>query len=747
MGVPEQLRAEQDHIDRAYARIDELRRRAVDQAEESLKLSDTLPSTIADREAALAAHGVRRSRYVIGDQSICFGRIDTTSDEEFHIGRLGVSDAEGEPLLVDWRAPIAESFYRATPSDPRGLTRRRHIRMRGRTVVAIDDEALDRHSLDDDTALVGEAALLAALAAPRRGQMGDIVATIQAQQDEAIRAPLRGVLIVQGGPGTGKTAVALHRAAYLLYAHELELSVQGVLVVGPNKIFARYVENVLPGLGETGVRLATPGELVEGEEATALDPPDVAHAKGAASMVDTLRTTLWSRCRPLVEGEAIGFDRWRLEVLPTDTQRILDDVIARDLPYAQGRVAVFRGLLTHLVTQAEQAAQRSERAGQLSRHRFDAAVVRRRLSDDRSVKALTSRLWPRVTPAQLVDETLAAVGLTRGSAGRSVHDLALLDEATALIGEPPPVTKKTKAVPRIDAILERQLADMGLLPSCPVCGSELSPKGFDWMCTACEGNPRYRSEQVLVPLQVQQLNETIAHVTETFREAPTEHARTTWGHVLVDEAQELTPMQWRMLSRRCPTGSFTIVGDLNQTSGASSTVAWTDVARAINHERPAHVLTLDVNYRTPEEIMRVATEVLRAADSPVDPPRSVRSTGEAPVAVAAGSYADALARARGRAAAEVAARAAGTVVILVPRTEAPIVGPEALDERVVEMGVDQARGLEFDSVIVVEPSRFETHELYVALTRATARLAVVHSEPLPAGLKKVINEISTSAQK
>ncbi|MEY2474246.1 MAG: hypothetical protein QOK28_3575 [Actinomycetota bacterium] len=734
MGVPEQLRSEQDHVDRTYARIDVLRRQAVDQAAESLKLSDSMPSTVMDREALLAAHGVRRNRYVIGDQSICFGRIDTTTEEVFHIGRLGVSDAEGDPLMVDWRAPIAESFYRATPSDPRGLTRRRHIRMRARTVVALDDEPLDRDSLDaNDTGLVGEGALLAALAAPRRGQMGDIVATIQAQQDEAIRAPLRGVLVVQGGPGTGKTAVALHRAAYLLYAHELELSVQGVLVVGPNKIFARYVENVLPGLGETGVRLATPGELVAGADATATDSPEVARVKGAAAMVDTLRATLSPHCVPIDDTVHIGFDRWRLAVTPDDTQRILDEVRAVDRPYAEARVATYRALLTHLVAQAQAAADRSERAGQISRHRFDATVTRRRLGDDRAVRALTSRIWPRMTPAQLVDEVLEQLGLQRDDGARSVHDLALLDEADALIGHPPTSAEKTRKAPRIDAILERQLADMGLIPTCPVCGSELASKGFDWFCDTCEPKRSYKTEEVFAPLQVQQLNETIAHVTETFREAPEEEERTTWGHVLVDEAQELTPMQWRMLSRRCPTGSFTIVGDLNQASGASEASAWTHVTRTINDDRDAHVLTLEVNYRTPEEIMRVATEVLRAADSPVDPPRSVRSSGEEPSVVRVETFDDALAAARARAADEVASSDAGTVVVLVPRESAPVVGPEALDQRVVEMGVDQARGLEFDSVIVVEPGRFETHELYVALTRATARLTVVHSEPLPEG--------------
>ncbi|HUR78642.1 MAG TPA: UvrD-helicase domain-containing protein [Acidimicrobiales bacterium] len=741
MGIAEQIRSEQDHVDRTYERIDHLREEAVAQAAESLRLSDALPSTVADREAALAAHGVRRSRFVVGDQSICFGRLDTHDHEVFHIGRLGVSDEEGEPMLVDWRAPIAEAFYRATPSEPRGLNRRRHIRMRGRAVVALDDEPLDRDALDEsDTGLVGEAALLAALATPRRGQMGDIVATIQAQQDRAIRAPLRGVLVVQGGPGTGKTAVALHRAAYLLYAHELELSVQGVLVVGPNKIFARYVENVLPGLGETGVRLATPAELVEGAAVTTTDPPAVARAKGAAVMVEALRTTLRSRCEPIDEAVFIGLDRWRLEVTPQDSRRIIDDVLAAEVPYAEGRARAFRGLLAHLTSRAEEAADRSARVGQLSRHYFDARAIRSRLAEDQTVRALTSRIWPRVTPSQLVDETLDAAGLA-GAGGRSVHDLALLDEASELIGE---ATRRsaTPAVkgPRFDSILERQLADMGLLPSCPVCGSELASRGFDWLCQKCDPPKRWRSDQVLAPVQIQQLNETIAHVSETYREAPAAEARITWGHVLVDEAQELTPMQWRMLKRRCPTGSFTVVGDLNQASGTSSGVRWDEIGRMINHDREAEILTLEVNYRTPEEIMRVATEVLRAADCPVDPPRSVRSTGELPSVVRAATFDDALAVARRRGEDEIAASEAGTVVVLVPDEVAPIVNADALDQRLVEMGVDQARGLEFDSVIVVEPNRFGPHELYVALTRATARLTLVHADPLPPAIAATVGK-------
>lgn len=730
--VAEEIRAEQEHVDRTYARIDVLREAAVSRAADALRLTDSTPASIADREAALSAHGVRRSRFVIGNQSICFGRLDTHEAEIFHIGRLGVTDDEGDPLLVDWRAPIAEAFYRATSSDPRGMARRRHIRMHFRNVVGVDDEPLDREVLTNaDEHLVGEGALLAALATPRSGQMGDIVATIQGQQDEAIRASLHGVLVVQGGPGTGKTAVALHRAAYLLYAHELELSNQGVLVVGPNPIFSRYVENVLPGLGETGVRLVTIAELVEGATIGAVEGDDAARIKGAASMVETMQNALAARVRSLEEATSIGFDRWRLEVTPEDSQRIIDEVNAMALPYAQGRNATFRALLTHLTAEVERKSDASARAGQLSRHHFGERATRKRLSTDPDVKALTSRIWPRVTPAQLVDGVLRDLGFAASADARSVHDIALLDEAAVLIGEPPQKASRAKAGPRFDDVMERVLADMDLLPNCPVCGSELSSAGFDWICTKCDPPRAVRSESVLAPVQIQQLNETIARLTETYgTEAPVEE-RTTWGHVLVDEAQQLTAMQWRMLSRRCPTGSFTIVGDLNQASAASGGQSWTEIAESINPRRDPTLLTLEVNYRTPEEIMALATEVLRAADAPVDPPRSVRSTGEHPTVVTADSFADALAAARAQAEAERAATEAGTIVILVPEDIAPTVGPEVLDERVAEMGVDQARGLEFDSVFVVEPARFATSELYVALTRATARLTLVHSEPLP----------------
>ena len=291
MGVVEELRAEQGHIDRAYSRLDELRSSASSLAEDVIGLGQG--GSVADRidrDARVQLALARRAALSVGEQPLCFGRLDTDGGDRLYIGRLGVSDESGEPLMVDWRAPVAEAFYRATSADRRGVVRRRHIRMKGRRVVGVDDELLARQVNGAGRGLVGEAALLSSLEQARTGRMGDIVATIQAEQDAAIRAPLWGVLVVQGGPGTGKTAVALHRAAYLLYAHQFPLASQGVLVVGPNPVFCRYVGDVLPGLGETGVRLSTPAELVAAPAGAemAADAAEVAAAKADSGDGGTL---------------------------------------------------------------------------------------------------------------------------------------------------------------------------------------------------------------------------------------------------------------------------------------------------------------------------------------------------------------------------------------------------------------------------------------------------------------------------
>jgi len=735
LGTSDELRTEQEHIDRAYERIDQLRAAARSRAADALATSVKGGQTShrLDRDALVHASLERDAALQIGDQSLCFGRIDTVGGDRFHIGRLSVSDAAGEPLIVDWRAPVAESFYRATVHDPAGIVRRRHLRMHRRTVIAVDDEVLDRTGdAPADTELVGEAALLAALTQRRTGRMGDIVATIQGRQDRAIRAPMPGVLVVQGGPGTGKTAVALHRAAYLLYAHRLPLATQGVLVVGPNPVFCRYVENVLPGLGETGVRLSTAGNLVPEVEVTAVDSVADAAVKGDASMRDRLASTIVSHRRPLDATVAIPFGAWRLEVTPAESAALIDGVAADAAAHNAGRAVMARELVDLLVGKAGAALERAARVGYSGP---EAARDRRtlvgRLRETPEVAVLLERLWPRLTPGEVVDETIAAAGLVVRPA-RSEHDAALLDEAAVLLG--PRRRKVRREGPRrvvLDDALDRTLSELGMLPACPSCDAELALRDGMWECDLCERH--WQPDAVMTEVERRQLDEAIDRITGTYSAPTPEPERLeTFGHAVVDEAQDLTPMQWRVLHRRVPSGSMTIVGDLGQAKYPWTPSSWEAIASAAAPDAPASVLELEVNYRTPQEVMELAAAVLHAIDPARRPPRSVRSSGEPPRVVAVST--DVLAAARSEAAVEAAAVDGGRVAIVLPPTLAAPAGPSVLDDVIAELGIDDAKGLEFDSVVVVEPADFDLGSLYVALTRSTQRLTIVHSKALPAPL-------------
>ncbi|MGH9268014.1 MAG: HelD family protein, partial [Acidimicrobiales bacterium] len=299
MAAHPDLTEEQAHIDRAYARLEAMRQAALRLRQSALGPTAGTPAALEERDALMRSSLARLEQLRLGQESLVFGRIDRDTGERFHIGRLAVWDEDQEPVVVDWRAPAAEPFYRATGRHPLGLVRRRHFLTSGRRLVSIDDEVFD---LDAAAAasvtLAGEGALFAALERSRTGAMRDIVATIQAEQDEAIRAPLGGVLVVQGGPGTGKTAVALHRAAYLLYTHRFPLERQGVLVVGPNPLFLRYIDQVLPSLGETGVTLSTVAGLY-GTRPTGLDTPEAARVKGDARMTKVIARAVRDRQRAL----------------------------------------------------------------------------------------------------------------------------------------------------------------------------------------------------------------------------------------------------------------------------------------------------------------------------------------------------------------------------------------------------------------------------------------------------------------
>lgn len=748
--VIDEIAAEQAHLDNAYARLALSRR-------EAAALPDVLSP--ADRggahqdrllRAAAMEFGRRRlETLVTGGSPLCFGRIDTRAREEFHIGRVGVADERGDPLIVDWRAPVAEPFYRATAREPMATRRRRHIRTRAGRVVAIDDEWLDGSSAPDESelALVGEAALMAAVTKARTGQMSDIAATIQAEQDAAIRAPLPGVLVVAGGPGTGKTAVALHRAAYLLYTHRVRLERIGVLVIGPNPVFLHYIEQVLPSLDERAVVLSTPEQLYDRADQTAIDPPAVARLKGDGRMAAVLAAAVTRRQRPLARPAPVPFGSLQLVVSPKASAAIVDRARSRTTKHNDGRIHVRNLLVSHLYRQYVSRLERATPAGQPRREPVAATEFRDALLGARAFRSTLERIWPRLTPEALLGDLFAHAPLLRDAAAGtladeeqhpllrprssdapappwSAQDLPLLDEAASLLGPVTPVRRPVAAEPMEDAEwmadrVAEDLRDLGL--------------GVD--------NEMVAEARALV----------VANVRGPESE-PVEAWPREFAHVVVDEAQELSPMQWRMLSRRCPSGSFTVAGDLAQSSGAWSAATWAEALSAVPGGDSAVVAELTVNYRTPKEVMELAGRVLAAARPEAVIPTPLRESGVRPLVERVAAR-QATRRAVAVAAAERAAIAPGTVALIAPAAMVEGLRAEAerhaetargdallLDAPVAVLDLTTAKGLEFDAVVVVEPAELVAEAddglaaLYVALTRTTTRLAIVHCTPLPAPL-------------
>ncbi|MDQ6797610.1 MAG: UvrD-helicase domain-containing protein [Actinomycetota bacterium] len=732
----DELAAEQQVIDRAYARIEAMRDQARLVADGILDQgAGGTHSARLERDVRIHVTERRLAELRIGDAPLCFGRTDHDDGERLYIGRMAVSDDSNDALVVDWRAPAAEPFYRATGRHPMGVTRRRHFALRGRRLVGIDDELLDTDHDDGGLVLVGEGALLATLERSRTGHMGDIVATIQAEQDEVIRAPLAGILVVEGGPGSGKTAVALHRAAYVLYTHRFPLERAGVLLVGPNRIFLRYIEDVLPSLGEHTVIFSTPSGLRPGTRVTGVDPPATARVKGDARMVEVVARAVSQRQQALGETVEIPYGRYRLTVSVTDSARLVSRARRRSTAHNERRVALERLLLRHLV---DQLAGRGVPVSDEGR-----ADMEEGLRAEPAFVAAANAIWPALTPEALLHRFLASPvlieragrGLLDAGECRALHrpacartadvdwtdaDVALLDEAAVVLGDRP--------LPRVRGngadddgrsyAIERALDDAG---------------AFDPQMRA---DLRRRLE---------------AEATDADLDVP-DLATRTFGHVMVDEAQDLSPMQWRVIARRCPSGSMTIVGDLGQATGAAAPSTWGEIVAQLPRRRELRVASLTVNYRTPAEVMEVAARVLAEAAPDVVAPTAVRQSGVDPVFSRADPHD--LAGASVRAALdEVDEVGQGKVAVVAPSgllaELAGALGPDlartgddarVLDARVAVLAPEMAKGLEFDSVVVVEPARLVAESpqglraLYVALTRTTRRLRVVHSEPLPAAL-------------
>lgn len=703
-----ELEAEQAYVDHAYECL-ERTRREVEAMRGSVEggRGGTFQSRY-ERDVMWDRVDARLAQLDLGDVSLVFGRIDTEprSDgspvgssngdgtgsaegggsgegETYYIGRIAVADERRDPVVVDWRAPVAESFYRATGRDPMGLRRRRHFASRGRQLLGIDDELFGSATEALDQGRVqGYGALIAALEESRSGRLSDIVATIQVEQDVIIRSPLPGVLVVQGGPGTGKTVVALHRAAYLLYSHRFPLEGQGVLVVGPNRVFLSYIEQVLPSLGEAGVEIAVLADLVPGVRVSGYDEEDVARTKGDLRMVDVIRRAVRDRQRPLRETLRVPYGVQHLTLTPERSQQIVSQARRRFRTHNAGRKLVEQLLF--------------EALAETSRTEDPTEVVRERTRRDPLVREALERMWPVLTPTELLNDLFGSPGLLRSAASRYLDESEWRRLARPRLSDPSEVVFTHHDVPLLDEALEL-----------------LGPR------------PRHKDEDVV----------------------------RTYGHIVVDEAQDLSPMQLRMLDRRSLNGSMTIVGDIAQATGAWAHDDWDSVLGHLPARRPPRHAELTIGYRVPGPIMDLASRVLRVAAPQLQPPRSIRHTGDEPVITATTDeeldleVVDAVRR-------ELKAVGTGNVAVVVPESLA-----DRMDEALESFGIDHGRatrqgldrqvtvvptslvkGLELDSVIVVEPDRILHEEargpqaLYVAVTRSTKRLSIVHTGDLPSVL-------------
>ncbi|MBP2335819.1 RNA polymerase recycling motor ATPase HelR [Saccharothrix coeruleofusca] len=709
----EELRAERSYVAGLYSRLDAERARVKGEYQAALRGDG---GTLVERDVAVRALAKQVKRLDVADSGLCFGRLDSVSGERSYIGRIGLFD-EGndyEPVLLDWRAPAARPFYVATGANPENMRRRRQFHTRGRRVVDFTDEVLGRPGGGER----GDAALLAAVNAPRGDGMRDIVATIQAEQDDIIRLDHPGVLVIEGGPGTGKTVVALHRVAYLLYTQRERMERHGVLVVGPNPAFLNHIGRVLPSLGESDVVFATTGDLVPGLRVTAEDTPEAARFKGSLEILDVLAAAVADRQRLPEHPLPVELRDVTVRIDAETARWAREEARASGLPHNEAR-AVFTEIVTYVLT--ERAIARISR-GWFTRSDREAWEQLREdlvaeLAQNADFTAALDQLWPVLTPQALLaqlytsPERLRAAGadpaLLRAEGDAwTVSDVPLLDELVDLLG---PAGQADRAAER-----EREAEaeySAGVLEI-------LQVERHDLM----DDEDHLLAQDLLYAEDLAE--RFVEHDTRALVERAVEDRDWTYRHVVVDEAQELSEMDWRVLMRRCPNRSFTVVGDLAQRRSVAGATSW---GRMLDRYVPGRwaYRSLSVNYRTPAEIMAVAAAVLAEFAPGVQPPESVRACGVRPWArpVTDGELADAIE--------EFVREEAGR------EGTSAVIGPPGVPGALLP---SQTKGLEFDAVLVVDPGRILADgprgaaELYVALTRATQRLGVLHRDPLPRAL-------------
>ncbi len=744
-----QLHEEQQAVSRAYDRLDALRaqvRARLDTVRAAG--SHGSPTQRTERDSFATMYEDRLTQLRAVEDRLVFGRLDNAKGEHRYIGRLGLSDERHEPILTDWRAEAARPFYEATPSSHGDIVMRRHITLNFREVVGVEDEVLDVHSDQVGQAssagtLTGEGALLASLNAKRTGKMTDIVATIQAEQDRIIRADLNQAVVVQGGPGTGKTAVALHRAAYLLYTHRRALERSGVLVIGPSSTFLHYIDQVLPSLGETGVVSRTIADLIPGVIATGHDDLRAAKLKGERRMAKAIANAVAARERIPSELPTIRINGFTCPMLRVDLEQAITDAKRTRQPHNKARESFVHSMLIAMrnryVEQLDYTPEQAE---------LNDVMQQLRMND--ALRKTLNLAWLPMTGTWLVDQLFAKPDqlrrfapwleerdirtLTRPKGSPfTISDVPLLDEAMELLGPDPKAVARQKALDAKRAE-EEQFAQ-------------------DTLAQAGIGSGIITSQML-----VDNINGMDAELTAQRAGADREW---TYGHVVVDEAQELTAMDWRMLIRRCPSRSFTIVGDVAQTSALGGTRSWRRMMDPLFGPHNWSLNELTTNYRNPKEVSQLACDfasaeglyisTVNAVRGVADSVRRLTLTDESLLADAVAHQAIDLVRAH------VGADGTGRVAIIAPdallaslrarvyaelrQTLAPkeferLSSQSSWDEQVTICSTRTVKGLEYDAVMVVQPGRIEedapsrivaASDLYVAMTRSTQRLLIVRT--------------------
>ena len=735
---------EQEFVDRAYSRLDQLRSQYREQRQKIDANHGVGNAQGWTERDALATHFAElSSRLDNVEERLVFGRLDMKDHATHYIGRISLLDEHSAPLLVDWRAPISAPFYQATAQEPLGVVRRRHIATRARTVTSVEDELLDvDQAQHQGLTLQGEGALMSALSSARSGRMGDIVATIQGEQDRVIRASDRGILVVQGGPGTGKTAVALHRAAYLLYTQRERLERSGVLIIGPSRTFLRYIEQVLPSLGESGVVQMTIGDIVPGLSAQDDDPVDIAAIKGRGAFSRILREAV--RLIPRLPDRDQVLQVWnrRVTLRIKDVQEALSRARRSGRPHNVARESFAMGLMEllagRLIVEAGDASSTAD---------IDPDDLRTWMSEIRDSvdarRAINLAWMPTQAPAFLRKlwsrPDLLAQANRKAGTPLSVEDLSLLYRA-----QDEPLT--ISDIPLIDE-LEELLGTLDLASAQKRRAEEQREK-----------EERERANEALKATGLGGGIVTADMLMRQTQEAPSvrplaERARAdrswTYGHIVIDEAQDLSPMAWRCLLRRCPSRSMTVVGDLDQKRGHRRPNSWKQAlgpaARAFNEE-----FVLSISYRTPRALTRIAQAVMAQHGTPVlYPMEAVRDvpdcyqvshthkdTLKECVSQIVSAMEERLDREEGE--------GKGRICVIVPDAQAQLwhadeSGASALDQRVSYLTAAGSKGLEFDSVVVVEPGAIldqGSGDLFVALTRATHDLHAVTTTQLPRGMEE-----------